>query len=155
MSGLSAWISDNLSDSTKADLLYVGRLPAINTREDYKNFPHNLFPFVGVARTDVDYAAGENQGSINPVTVVQFVFSARVPGVLPDEDMAILQERTQELQDMILGAIREDMFGMPEVIQAARLLSLYEFPSFYGKEDSNRKAFSIGYFTVELYTEAI
>lgn len=157
MQGFVDWLDTNLDSEIKADMEYIGKVPAINSREDYKNYIPSKLPMIGVASPNIDYGTNYTMGVNYPIRTVQFIYAARVPGNEPGEDEDVTQAITQELETIFLATLRDggDMFGMANDISDGKLLNLMTFPSFYTSIDSNRKAFAIGYFTVELNLAAI
>lgn len=152
------FIVEQLDESQVDGLSYKGILPPISSRDDYKNFPTSLYPFVGVAPLAVRYQ-DQSLGQYFPAYQIQVIFSNRDPGIDPESFMDDLLTFTQQLETILIDTIRDESsngrFGLSEIIDAVELQDLFTFPTFYTEVEGDRKGFSIGYFTVNLYLGGI
>lgn len=154
LTAIGEYVVAQLDDSDIGGLSYTGLLPAINSREDYKNFPTSLYPFVGVAPIGVTYQ-DQSLGQYFPTYPIQVIFSNRDPGIDPDALMADMLRLTQQLETILIDTIKTDMFGLSDFIQAAELQSLSFASTFYTEVDGDRKGYSIAYFNVRLFLGGI
>lgn len=150
LTGIRDWLRQNFSAAglgfTQQNITL---LPPISLREDYKNFPPGKFPCLGPAMTSEDYE-DKSLGIVYPMMRVQIIFSARQSGALEEEMMGRLYKVTQQLKEKLFETSRGDRFGMEQDIQSMGVIKLFTFPTFYTQVERDRKAFSIGYFTIDL-----
>lgn len=151
-------VSEYLQTHIDPDMIrafrYVGVMPPISRRDDYTHFPNSKYPFLGPALTSITYA-DNSIGQYNPIMRVQIVFSNRQSGVDPTGMMEDLLGITEQLQNVLSYTERHTRFDMPELIHAVEILDLFTFPTFYTEVQQSRKAYSIGYYTLNLHTGGI
>jgi hypothetical protein len=129
---------------------YTGILPPLSNRTDFKTFPTGYFPFIGVSPQSIDYF-DESVGTYYPKLDIQVSFSQRSPGIGPEEDIPIMLDYVQQLETILVDAVRVTRFEMPDVIQALQMIDCIMYPTFYTQVESDRKAFQIGVFSMRLY----
>jgi hypothetical protein len=151
---ISDYVVSQIDEERVDGLGYQGLLPAIETRDDFIHFPNNLFPFVGVASTKTKYN-DQSIGQYFPNRAIQVMFSSRESGTDPTQMTRDMLHFTQQMETILIGTIRGDMFGLSNEILGANLEDLTMLPTFYTAIDRNRKAYSIAYFTVSLYLGGI
>ncbi len=147
---LADYVVNRLDESQVQGLAYKGILPPISTRNDFEHFPTSLYPFVGVAPLAIRFQ-DQSLGQYFPTYQIQVIFSNRDPGIDPTTVMADMLVFTQQLQDILIGTIRSDLFGLSNIINAAELQDFFTFPTFYTQVEGDRKCYSIGYFTINLF----
>ncbi len=150
LTAVSDYIVSRVDDEVVNGLSYKGVITPINTREDYVNFPTSLFPFIGVALQNVSYA-DESIGRSYPTWRIQIMYSSRESGIQPDEIASDMLDLTTQIEAILIDTIRDDRFGLPNIVLGATMRGLSMAPSFYTSVDRNRKAFCIAYFIVDLY----
>lgn len=138
-----------------ADLNYIGKLPSINSREDYEHFPTGIFPFIGVALPADDFQAFETMGTNYPATSIQIIYAFKTSGATPEDDMTQFWDLIQDLKMLLFGTMRDTRFDMPDNILSMKVLNMFAFPSFYTEVDKNRKCFNIGFFPLLLEVSGI
>jgi hypothetical protein len=155
LDGIVTWLKANFTfTNTGMTAANVQKLPPLSGKDDYKNFPSFLFPCLGPAMDDINFN-DKSLGTLNPIMTVQIIFSAKSSGVIIADLTKQLYAVTQQLQTRALAAARGTRFDMESDIISIDIQSLYVFPTFYTQIEGDRKAFSIGYLTMDLSLKAV
>jgi hypothetical protein len=155
LDGIVTWLKANFTfTDTGMTAANVQKLPPLSGKDDYKNFPSFLFPCMGPAMTGLNYD-DRSLGTLNPIMTVQIIFTAKSSGVVITDLTKQLYAVTQQLQTRALAAARGTRFDMESDIISIDVQSLYVFPTFYTQIEGDRKAFSIGYLTMDLSLKAV
>lgn len=151
---ISEYLDEHIDPAVVRSFRYRGIMPPISRRDDYTHFPNSKYPFLGPALTSISYA-DNSIGRAYPIMKVQIVFSNRQSGVDPSDMMKDMLDITEQLQDVLFYTARNTRFDMPDLIPCMEVLDLFTFPTFYTEVAQARKAYSIGYYTLDLHVGGI